>query len=133
MHSQDNSRRHFLRRTLAAGGALVFGVASAGCGVADSIEALLVLRGGANRAYHDMLGQIVRILCCDLIHGDLSPYNVLWAESGPTIIDFPQSVSAPANSRADAGSPRFRYQTCASGPPLLSCDVIGPWKAMPLL
>ena len=32
-------------RTLAAGGALVFGVASAGCGVADSIEALLVLRG----------------------------------------------------------------------------------------
>ena len=32
-------------RTLAAGGALVFGVASAGCGVADSIEALLVFRG----------------------------------------------------------------------------------------
>ena len=32
-------------RTLAAGGALVFGVASAGCGLADSITALLVLRG----------------------------------------------------------------------------------------
>jgi hypothetical protein len=32
-------------RTLAAGGALVFGVGSAGCGVADSITALLVLRG----------------------------------------------------------------------------------------
>jgi hypothetical protein len=32
-------------RTLAVGGALVFGVASAGCGMADSIEALLVLRG----------------------------------------------------------------------------------------
>jgi hypothetical protein len=32
-------------RTLAASGALLFGVASAGCGLADSIEALLVLRG----------------------------------------------------------------------------------------
>jgi RIO kinase 1 len=55
----------------------------------------------ANRAYHDMLGQLVRILCCDLIHGDLSPYNVLWAANGPTIIDFPQAVSAPYNSRAE--------------------------------
>jgi hypothetical protein len=32
-------------RTLAAAGGLLFGVASAGCGLADSIEALLVLRG----------------------------------------------------------------------------------------
>ncbi len=32
-------------RTLAVGGALVFAVASAGCGLADSITALLVLRG----------------------------------------------------------------------------------------
>jgi Major Facilitator Superfamily len=32
-------------RTLAGGGALVFGLASAGCGLADSITALLVLRG----------------------------------------------------------------------------------------
>ena len=32
-------------RTLGTGGALVFGVASAGCGLADSITALLVLRG----------------------------------------------------------------------------------------
>src|SRR5262245_50908270 len=32
-------------RTLALGGALVFGVASAGCGLTDSIEAMLVLRG----------------------------------------------------------------------------------------
>ncbi len=55
----------------------------------------------ANKAYHDMLGQLVRILCCDLIHGDLSPYNVLWGVNGPTIIDFPQAVSAPGNSRAE--------------------------------
>jgi|CZKU01.1.fsa_nt_gi RIO kinase 1 len=57
----------------------------------------------ANAGYHDMLGQIVRILSCDLIHGDLSPYNVLWAAGGPTVIDFPQILSASHNS----GSQRF--------------------------
>jgi RIO kinase 1 len=55
----------------------------------------------ANRAYHDMLTQLVRMLCCDLIHGDLSPYNVLWAATGPTIIDFPQSVSASVNNSSE--------------------------------
>ena len=55
----------------------------------------------ANAAYHDMLSQLVKILSCDLIHGDLSPYNVLWGASGPTIIDFPQIISAAHNSRAE--------------------------------
>jgi RIO kinase 1 len=52
----------------------------------------------ARAAYHDMLTQLVRILACDLIHGDLSPYNVLWAAAGPTLIDFPQVISASHNS-----------------------------------
>jgi RIO kinase 1 len=56
----------------------------------------------ARDAYMDMLGQLVRILSCDLIHGDLSPYNVLWAESGPTLIDFPQIVSAAQNSNSES-------------------------------
>jgi RIO kinase 1 len=55
----------------------------------------------ARAAYHDMVGQLVRILSCDLIHGDLSPYNVLWGGSGPTIIDFPQIVSASHNSSSE--------------------------------
>ncbi|MDP9151573.1 MAG: hypothetical protein M3O36_16760, partial [Myxococcota bacterium] len=55
----------------------------------------------ANAAYHDMLSQLVRFLACDLIHGDLSPYNVLWAAGGPTLIDFPQIVSASHNSSSE--------------------------------
>ena len=55
----------------------------------------------ANAGYHDMLSQLVRILACDLIHGDLSPYNVLWAAAGPTVIDFPQIVSASHNSSSE--------------------------------
>jgi RIO kinase 1 len=57
----------------------------------------------ANVAYYDMLTQLVRMLNCELIHGDLSPYNVLWAAAGPTVIDFPQIISASHNS----GSERF--------------------------
>jgi RIO kinase 1 len=55
----------------------------------------------AHAAYHDMLSQLVRMLACDLIHGDLSPYNVLWGASGATIIDFPQIVSAAQNSNSE--------------------------------
>lgn len=51
--------------------------------------------------YADLVAQIIAMLCCDLIHGDLSPYNILAAADGPTIIDFPQVVSAVHNSRAE--------------------------------
>ena len=56
----------------------------------------------ARAAYQDMLTQLVRILACDLIHGDLSPYNVLWGAKGATIIDFPQIVSASHNSSSES-------------------------------
>jgi len=51
--------------------------------------------------YADLLAQVIAMLCCDLIHGDLSPYNILAAADGPTIIDFPQVVSAVHSSRAE--------------------------------
>jgi RIO kinase 1 len=51
--------------------------------------------------YRDLRQQAVKILCCDLIHGDLSAYNILLGAHGPTIIDFPQTVAAAANSRAE--------------------------------
>lgn len=53
-------------------------------------------------AHHrDLVGQVIRMLTCDLIHGDLSPYNVLMAWNGPTIIDLPQVVKAAHNSQAE--------------------------------
>lgn len=53
------------------------------------------------REFHTVLiRQIVRMLCCGLIHGDLSAYNVLVAPDGPVIIDFPQVVSATGNNAA---------------------------------
>lgn len=53
------------------------------------------------RRYHSVLmGDVVRMLCLGLIHGDLSEYNVLVAPDGPVIIDLPQVVSAAGNNAA---------------------------------
>ncbi|QAT87012.1 RIO1 family protein [Corallococcus coralloides] len=55
----------------------------------------------AEALYLDLRAQVVRTLCADLIHGDLSPYNILMSGSGATIIDFPQTVAAARNSQAE--------------------------------
>ena len=53
------------------------------------------------RDFHAVLvRQVVRMLCSGLIHGDLSPYNVLVGPEGPVVIDFPQVVSAAGNNAA---------------------------------
>jgi RIO kinase 1 len=53
------------------------------------------------REFHRVLvRQVVRMLCCGLIHGDLSAYNVLVGPDGPVVIDFPQVVSAGGNNAA---------------------------------
>ncbi|MET0288533.1 MAG: PA4780 family RIO1-like protein kinase [Pseudoxanthomonas sp.] len=53
------------------------------------------------REFHQVLvRQVVLMLCSGLIHGDLSPYNVLVGPDGPVVIDFPQVVSAGGNNAA---------------------------------
>ncbi|MEZ5538571.1 MAG: PA4780 family RIO1-like protein kinase [Pseudomonadales bacterium] len=53
------------------------------------------------RAFHTLLiGEVVKILCAGLVHGDLSEFNILLAADGPMIIDFPQAVDAAANHHA---------------------------------
>ncbi|MFL5351050.1 RIO1 family regulatory kinase/ATPase [Archangium sp.] len=55
----------------------------------------------ASALYFDLRNQAIRMLCCDLIHGDLSAFNILLGNRGATIIDFPQVVDAAANSQAE--------------------------------
>lgn len=53
------------------------------------------------RDYHGrMLREIVRMLCAGLVHGDLSPFNVLIDDDGPVVIDLPQAVNAAGNNNA---------------------------------
>jgi RIO kinase 1 len=51
--------------------------------------------------YAELRQQVISLLRSDLIHGDLSPYNVLMGRNGPTLIDFPQVIGAAHNSQAE--------------------------------
>src|SRR6187455_754896 len=51
--------------------------------------------------YHRRLvGEVVRMLCAGVIHGDLSEFNILAGADGPVIIDLPQAVDAAGNNHA---------------------------------
>ena len=62
----------------------------------------------AARAHHaTLIGEVVRMLCAGVIHGDLSEFNILLAHSDepgathvPVIIDLPQAVDAAGNNHA---------------------------------
>lgn len=56
----------------------------------------------AREYHHFLIGQVVRMLCLGMIHGDLSEFNVLVSPAGPVIIDLPQAVSAAGNNGARA-------------------------------
>jgi RIO kinase 1 len=61
----------------------------------------LTLTGVQAREYHGrIIAEIVRMLCAGLVHGDLSPFNVLVDQEGPVIIDLPQAVNAAGNNSA---------------------------------
>jgi RIO kinase 1 len=54
----------------------------------------------ATEIYHQLLREVVRMLCAGVIHGDLSEFNVLMTPAGPVVIDFPQSVDPTHNTNA---------------------------------
>jgi RIO kinase 1 len=60
-----------------------------------------VTKENARTLYEDLRRQTIAMLHGDLIHGDLSPFNVLLAWNGPTVIDFPQSIAAAHNNSAE--------------------------------
>ncbi|MDX1491758.1 MAG: PA4780 family RIO1-like protein kinase [Pseudohongiellaceae bacterium] len=49
-----------------------------------------------------IIGEVVKMLCAGIIHGDLSEFNILMSEEGPVIIDLPQAVNAAGNNNAAA-------------------------------
>lgn len=83
------------------GGVLVMELVADAEGCAAPRLGEVALSAQTAREYHRFLvGQVARMLCAGLIHGDLSAYNVLVAADGPVIIDLPQVVSAAGNNAA---------------------------------
>ena len=54
----------------------------------------------AQQHHATLIGEVVRMLCAGVIHGDLSEFNILLAQDGPVIIDLPQAVDAAGNNHA---------------------------------
>ncbi len=54
----------------------------------------------AGAIYDQLIAETVRMLAADIVHGDLSEFNVLMAADGPVIIDFPQAVDPTSNRNA---------------------------------
>ena len=54
----------------------------------------------ARQHHATLLGEVVRMLCAGVVHGDLSEFNILLAADGPVIIDLPQAVDAAGNNHA---------------------------------
>lgn len=50
--------------------------------------------------FHQLIGEVVRMLCAGVVHGDLSDFNVLLGTDGPVVIDFPQSIDAAHSQNA---------------------------------
>jgi RIO kinase 1 len=75
-------------------------VADADGGPAPRLAEVSLDRDQARAIFERLLGEVVRMLCADVVHGDLSDFNVLMSGEGPVIIDFPQSVDASKNANA---------------------------------
>ena len=54
--------------------------------------------------HRTLMGEVVRMLCAGVVHGDLSEFNILLADEAgqdvPVIIDLPQAVDAAGNHHA---------------------------------
>lgn len=84
-------------------GALLMGLITYGDGeVAPRLNDVSMTQEQALADHESLMHDITRMLCAGLVHGDLSPFNVLVDDHGPIIIDLPQAVDAAANNNAQS-------------------------------
>ena len=90
----------------------------------------------ARRLYLEVLRNVDLMLQRDLIHGDLSAYNILYwaAEDTPgdiTIIDFPQVVNLRTNDKARFILRRDIQRTCEYfGQQGVQCDAVATMEGL---
>jgi RIO kinase 1 len=77
-------------------------VTDAAGNAAPRLNDLLFEADQARDLHRILLGEVVRMLCAGVVHGDLSEFNILLAADGPVIIDLPQAIDAAGNNHARA-------------------------------
>jgi RIO kinase 1 len=88
-----------------------------------------------------LLGQVERFLYRNVIHGDLSPYNVLVWEGRVTVIDLPQAVDPRKNRHAEPLLERDVRRICEhferlgvrSSPERIARDLWTAWELADLV
>ena len=84
----------------AAENAILMGYVGDARGAAPALHAVSLEPAEAGALFEETLRNIELMLQHGLIHGDLSPYNVLYWEGRLTLIDFPQVTSSATNPHA---------------------------------
>lgn len=67
---------------------------------APTLSEIKLDRDEANAAFDQIIHNLDMMLQLNIVHGDLSAYNILYWESGITIIDLPQVVDPNRNDQA---------------------------------
>jgi RIO kinase 1 len=75
-------------------------IGSASEGAAPALKECDLSTSEACAVYERILRNVELWLSCNIVHADLSAYNVLYFSETPTIIDFPQAVDPRFNSNA---------------------------------
>lgn len=81
-----------------AGNAILMGYVGDAYGSAPTLSEIDLDQSEARQLFDRVLDNIDTMLANDIIHGDLSAYNILYWEGDLVLIDFPQVVS-PKNNR----------------------------------
>src|SRR6185295_10339996 len=71
-----------------------------GAAAAPPLHAVRLEPAEAQRVYDFVLANVERMLARNVVHGDLSPYNILYSRGNVRIIDLPQAVDARFNGSA---------------------------------
>ena len=69
--------------------------------IAPQLKDVKLDRDGAQSVLTGITDAIHDMLRLDMIHGDLSPYNILVHNGAPVVIDFPQVIDARFHSQAE--------------------------------
>ncbi|MDZ4763318.1 MAG: RIO1 family regulatory kinase/ATPase [Chloroflexota bacterium] len=93
--------------------AILMGYVGDADGAAPTLSEIGLDQDEAEMLFDDVMRNIRIMLDLNMVHGDLSAYNILYWEGAITLIDFPQVIDARGNSQAEAILRRDLTRLCA--------------------